>query len=322
MLYQIKAGVLGLGELGRAYSSLLKDHIKDLSLIGAAGTTQKELLFAKNDLSLEYVYSDERHLIENHDIDALCIFSDTKLRPHQAITAINAGKHVFIADPVALNVEDAMAVKQAAESKPSQVVMVSSLVRFHPLLKAVKKVIDKGDIGVINHISLDSAFFNGMNRKLNTLSGSAFLDSAIDEIDFCLWILDNDFQEVQVSSNNNTVICDAFSTDSTCINIIVQPELKKEQSYINIYGNKGQILISNTNHRSFKLYQDNGAKIDVYRDEGHGFMFPEYLQLHHFAQAILGKQKKKLGVTHGAEIVKMAVAFEKAKVLNQKISLS
>lgn len=321
MLYQIKAGVLGLGGLGSAYSLLLKEHIKDLSLIGASGTTQKELLFAKNDLSLEYVYSDERHLIENHDIDALCIFSDTKQRPHQAITAINAGKHVFIADPLALNVEDAMAVQKAAASKPSQVVMVSSLVRFDPLLKAVKKVIDNGDIGVINHISLDSAFFNGLNRKLNTVSGSAFLDSAIDEIDFCLWILGTSFTEVNVSSNNNTVICDALSSSNTSINIIVQPELKKEQSYINIYGNKGQILISNTNHRSFKLYQDNGAKIDVYREEGQGFLFPEYLQLHHFAQAILGKQKKAVAVAHGAEIVKMAVSFEKSKVLNKKITL-
>lgn len=321
MLYQIKAGVLGLGELGSAYSLLLKEHIKDLSLIGAAGTSQKELLFAKNDLSLEYVYSDERHLIENHDIDALCIFSDTKQRPHQAITAINAGKHVFLADPLALNVEDALAVQKAAESKPSQVVMVSSLVRFDPLLKAVKKVIDNGDIGVINHISLDSAFFNSFNRKFSKPSGSMFVDAALDEIDLCHWLLDDKFRQVKVSVNNNTVVCNAVTNKDISINLIVQPALQKEQSYINIYGNKGQILISNTNHRSFKLYKDTGEKVDIYREAFNGFVFPEYLQLHHFAQAILGKQKRQLMTDYAVSNIKLAVAFEKAKVLEKSIEL-
>ena len=60
MLYNVKAGIIGLDDLGRAYSHLIKSHIKNLNLIAAYGRTQKELLFAKNELSLEYVYSDEK----------------------------------------------------------------------------------------------------------------------------------------------------------------------------------------------------------------------------------------------------------------------
>jgi len=321
MLYQVKAGILGLDELGKNYAVLLKEHIKDLTLIGAAGRTQAELLFAKNELSLEYVYSDERALIENHDIDALCIFGDAHLRPDLAIRALQAGKHIFIADPIALNVEDAIAVSKAAESRPSQVTMVSSLVRFDPLMLTVKKVIDNGDIGIINHISLDSAFFNGINRKFNKKSGSVFIDSAIDEIDLCNWLMNDDFAQVKVSVNNNTVICDAVTEKNMSINLIVQPAIQKEQSYINIYGNKGQILISNTNHRSFKLYKDSGEKVDIYRQAVDGFVFPEYLQLHHFTQAILGKQKRKLTTSHAVQNIKLAVAFEKAKVLEKRVEL-
>lgn len=321
MLYQVKAGILGLDELGREYAQLMKEHVKDLLLLGAAGRTQKELLFAKNDISLQYVYSDEKSLIENHDIDAVCIFGDPKQRPHLAIQAIEAGKHVFLADPMALNYDDAQALHAAASSKPSQVVMVSSFVRFDPLLQAVKATIDNGDIGMVNHISLDSSFFNGLNRKYSQLSGSAFLDSAIDEIDLCQWLLPGNFSIVEITHNNNTIICKAGTEKSSTINLIVQSELKKEQSYINIYGNKGEIIISNTNHRSFKLYGDDGLKKDVYTKDLLGFQFSEYLQLHHFTQAILGKQKKRLDSAHGVDIVKLAVAFEKAKVLDQKVEL-
>lgn len=321
MLYQVKAGILGLDELGIAYASLMKEHVKDLLFLGATGHTQKELLLAKNDLSLQYVYSDDKSLIENHDIDALCIFGNPKQRPHLAIQAIEAGKHVFIADPMALNYDDAKAVHAAASSRPSQVVMVASLVRFDPLLQAVKAVVDKGDIGVVNHISLDSSFFNGINRKFNSKSGSVFLDSAIDELDLCQWLLHDAVVSVEVFQNNNTIICTAQTSKSATINLIVQSELKKEQSYINIYGNKGEIILSNTNHRSFKLYKDDGDKKDVYTQNLDGFQFSEYLQLHHFTQAILGKQKKRLTSEHGVEIVRLAVAFEKAKVLNQKVTL-
>lgn len=321
MLYQVKAGILGLEELGKQYAVLLKEHIKDLSLIGAAGKTQKELLFAKSDLSLEYVYSDEKSLIENHDIDALCIFGDPQQRPHLAIEAINAGKHLFIADPIALNVDDAIAVHAAADSRPSQVVMVSSSVRFDALLNTVKRVIDNGDIGIINHISLDSAFFNSINRKFSKASGSMFIDAALDEIDLCHWLLGEEFAEVKVAINNNTVICDAKTANNISINLIVQPTIQKEQSYINIYGNKGQILVSNTNHRSFKLYKDSGEKVDIYREAYNGFVFPEYLQLHHFTQAILGKQKRKIKTEPATQNIKLAVAFEKAKVLEKKIVL-
>ncbi len=321
MLYQVKVGILGLEQQGERYAHLLKDHIKDVTLMGAVGRTQKELLLAKNDLSLEYVYSDEKSLIENHDIDAVCIFGDPRRRPLLAIAAIEAGKHVFIADPIALNVEDAESVHKAAQSRPSQFVMVSSLVHFDAQLSAAKQIIDRGDIGVINHISLDSAFFSGLNRQFEASSGSSILDNALDEIELCQWLLADQITDVEVTTNNNTIICKGLTGKSSSINLIIQPAIKKEQSYINIYGNKGQILISNTNNKSFKLYKDTGEKVDIYHDGTEGFTFSEYLQLHHFGQTVLGKKRKAPNTDLAVDVIKLAVAFEKAAVLSTKVSL-
>lgn len=322
MLYQLKAGIIGLDELGMAYAQLLKNHIKDLSLIGAVGRTQKELLHAKNDLSLEYVYSDNKSLMENHDIDAIFLFGDVQQRPHLAIQAIEAGKHLFVADPISKNVEDALAVKSCADSHPSQVVMVSSLVRFNPLLRSVKKLIEQGEIGIVNHISLDSAFFNGLNRRYNQTSGSTFLDNTLDELDLCQWLLDSKFLEVTVETRNYTLICEGKTEGNSSINIIVQPELRKEQSYLNIYGNSGQIVVSNVNHRSFKLYKDTGEKLDQFTDDRHGFQYSEYLQLHHFTNSVLNKNKPLVRTDHAVDLIRLGVAFEKAKVLGKRISLS
>mgnify|MGYP000698393341 CR=1 FL=1 len=322
MLYNVKAGILGLDELGNSYAHLIKDHVKNLNLIAAYGRTQKELLFAKNDLSLEYVYSDEKSLIENHDVDVLFIFSDTARRPHQAIQAINAGKHVFLPNPIALNLDDAQAVKDAADSRPSQTLMASSTVRFTPLLKAVKESVDKGEIGVINHITIDSTFVTGLNKTFGQNSGSVFLDTAIDEIDLCQWLLDDRLTYLNVERNNETFICQAKTDNKSSLNLIVQPKLQKAQSYLNIYGNKGQIIVSNTNTRSYKLYNDGGLKQDVYVEDIYPFNFPEYLQLHHFTKVILGKEKAVVKSQHAVNIIEAAVGFEKSKVLDQDIILT
>ena len=322
MVYQVKAGILGLEDLGRAYAQLLKYHIKDLNLIGGVGKTQKELLFAKNDLSLQYVYSDDRSLLENHDIDAIFIFSELSQRPHLAIKAIEAGKHVFIADPIAMNYEDAYSLYKSADSRPSQVVMASSLPRFQPLINEVKTLVEKGELGIINHITIDSSFFKGLNRTYSKASGSPFLDSAVDEIDFCLWLMDEPIELVKVSANNYTIICDGMTRKSTSFSIIVHSDFHKEQSYLNIYGTKGQIILSNTNHKAFKLFKENGEKVDIYKDEANGFQFSEYLQLHHFARAVLGYEKAKVNTIHAKNLVQIAVALEKARALEQSIKLN
>ncbi len=319
MLYNVKAGIIGLDTLGTVYANLIKSHIKNLNLIGAYGRTQKELLYAKNDLSLEYVYSDEKSLMQNHDIDLIFIFSDPERRPHQAIQAIEAGKHVFLANPIALNYEDACAVQKAAKSRPSQVVMASSIVSFSPLLDMVRKDIKSGKIGMINHLSIDSSFMQSVHKEHQGATGSLFFDHALDEIELCQTLLDSPIAHVKVDAQRDTLVCKAETKEGSSFALIVQPQINKGQSYMTIYGNKGQIILNNGNHKSYKLYTDEGIKEEIYLDREQRFIFPEYLQLHHFTDTILGKIRPKVKLAHALDSVQLAVAFEKSKVLGEPI---
>jgi len=322
MLYNVKAGIIGLDKLGVVYANLIKSHIKDLNLIAAYGKTQKELLYAKNDLSLEYVYSDVKSLIENHDVDLVFIFSDPDQRPHQAIAAIDAGKHVFMANPIALNYDDAVAVQQAAKSHPSQVVMASSTVHFSPLIQLVREDVAKGKIGMINHISVDSSFFSSINKTHNASTGSILLNHALEEIELCQAIMDVPIIDVNVEDNRDTLICKANTEKSSSFTIIVQPNIKKGQSYLTIYGNKGQIIVSNTNNKSYKLYTESGTREEVYLDFEQRFLYPEYLQLHHYTQTVLGKVKPSVRLSHAVDSIQLAIALEKSKVLEERVKLA
>jgi len=124
-----------------------------------------------------------------------------------------------------------------------------------------------------------------------------------------------------VDVNRETLICKASNDNSTAATIIVQPKVKKGQSYLTIYGNKGQIIVSNTNTKSYKLYTETGERKEVTVENPKRFLYPEYLQLHHFTKTILGHVRPKVRLDHAVNIIELAVAFEKSKVLGGQVVL-
>jgi|GEM_PF-577193 len=319
MLYNVKAGIIGLEDLGKQFAQLVNDHVKNLNLIAACGRTQNELLFAKNDLSLEYVYSDEKSLFENHDIDIIFVCSQAHLRPHQAIQAIEAGKHVYILSPTALNVEDAQAIFKAANSKPSQRVMVNSKVKFTPLFQKLKETIDTKAIGKVRHLSMDSTLIKSMDKQFNQPSGSVFLDNTLDEIELCLWLVDQLFSSANVKTHGDMLICQAEFANESTLDLILLPKSKNKESYLTIYGDKGQVVLSNKLDRSFHIINNEGERREVSIDEHHKFLHAEYLQLNHFVNVIMGKEKFNQKLSTSVSTMKLALAFEKSKVLDEKI---
>jgi predicted dehydrogenase len=321
MLYNVKAGIIGLGDLGVAYARLIIDHVKNLNLIAACGRSQKELLLAKNELSLEYVYSDEKSLIENHDIEVIFNFSNEQNRAHLSIMALEAGKHLFVANPIALNVEDAIAVRKTAQSHPSQQAMAISNVRFSPLLHKLKETLELGTIGKINHIELNNAFVKAMGKSYHMASGSAFLDSALEELDLCLFLMEDTIEKVDVDTLDKMLICHAKTTGQSSFSLMLSDNLGAADSYLKIYGSKGHIIVANNNAESFQVYDMTNGNTTVHKEEDARFNYFEYLQLHHFTRVLLGKEKSQVKLDHAVELIKLAVGFEKSKVLEQPINL-
>lgn len=319
MLYNVKAGIIGLGDLGAPYARLLKEHVKNLNLIAASGRSQKELLYAKNDLSLEYVYSDEKQIFDNHDIDALFIFSEARLRADQAIQAIEKGKHVFILNPLALNLDDALAVLKIAERHPSQVSMIASAPRSAPMLVKLKAFLDSGELGQISTIQVDGSFFYSMNKLKSSPSGSRFLDKLLDEIEIAQWIAPGEIEEIDVQSDRFYKTCYVRLKDALSYQFKLHNNDGKRHGFLNIYGEYGQILMSNDQPGSFRFFKTDGSWQLIELNSDPGFSFPEYQQLHHFTRTILGKEKNSLNVSKAVDSMRLALSFEKSDVLGKVI---
>jgi predicted dehydrogenase len=85
------------------------------------------------------------------DVDAVVLATPAKDHAEQARLALNAGKHVLVEKPLALDSADARAVLSAAETH-KRTLMVGHLMLFHPAVERLKVMIDGGELGHVYYI--------------------------------------------------------------------------------------------------------------------------------------------------------------------------
>jgi predicted dehydrogenase len=85
------------------------------------------------------------------DVDAVVLATPAKHHAAQARMALNAGKHVLVEKPLALDASDAHAVVAAAETH-RRTLMVGHLMLFHPAVERLKAIIDLGELGRVFYI--------------------------------------------------------------------------------------------------------------------------------------------------------------------------
>jgi len=94
------------------------------------------------------ITTDDTTLYKRPDIDALIIATPPSTHGELARLALENGKHVFVEKPVALKIEDAVKIRDIAEKK-KLVLMVGHLLLHHPAVKALKKIVDSGELGKV-----------------------------------------------------------------------------------------------------------------------------------------------------------------------------
>lgn len=90
-------------------------------------------------------------VLRDDSIQAVALATPHSLHREQTIAAAQAGKHVFCEKPLALRATDAHAMLDAC-TRAGVVLAVGHNRRFWPAMRALKDVVEGGDIGQILHI--------------------------------------------------------------------------------------------------------------------------------------------------------------------------
>jgi predicted dehydrogenase len=98
------------------------------------------------DLSKIKTFSNVDDLLSDPDIDILDICLPSSMHKEMTLRALDAGKHVLLEKPIALNIRDADTMVRRAK-KAGKSLMVAQVLPFFPEFAYVRKVVEEGTYG-------------------------------------------------------------------------------------------------------------------------------------------------------------------------------
>jgi predicted dehydrogenase len=90
-------------------------------------------------------------IINDEAIEGVVFAVPAPLHAPMAMEAMNAGKHVYVEKPLAMNKAEAEAMIASAEENAVQL-MVGHLLQYHPIFMAVRELVESGELGSLSYI--------------------------------------------------------------------------------------------------------------------------------------------------------------------------
>jgi predicted dehydrogenase len=146
-LEKIKVGIIGTGFIGPAHIEALKrlPYIEISALAESSTGLAKEKAAL---LGIEKYYGNYQELIQNKEIRSVHVCSPNYLHYEMSKAALLAGKHVICEKPLAIKVKEAEELVKLAEEK-KLVNVVNFNIRYYPLMRQLKLMIQKGELGEV-----------------------------------------------------------------------------------------------------------------------------------------------------------------------------
>jgi predicted dehydrogenase len=90
-------------------------------------------------------------LLADPSLDAVAVATPVPTHSELAVRVLEAGKHCFVEKPIALTVAEAERVV-AAQRETGRVLMVGHLLEYHPGVRQLKQIMDRGELGDVHYI--------------------------------------------------------------------------------------------------------------------------------------------------------------------------
>jgi predicted dehydrogenase len=139
-------------------------------------------------------YTDYRRLLDRKDLDVITICTPSGLHAGMAIEALQAGKHVIVEKPMALSLETADALIEAARTANRKLCIVLQN-RYNPPMLDLRSAVDAGKLGRLMLGSATVRWFRPQEYYEDewhgtlAMDGGALMNQSIHHIDALQWLM-------------------------------------------------------------------------------------------------------------------------------------
>lgn len=296
----MKAGIIGCGKIFpmHAVSVGKQPHVQLAAVCDSNGELAEK---TGKQYGCSY-YTDYREMIAKEALDTVHICTPHYLHAEMAVYALEHGIHVLTEKPMAIELEDAKRMEEAAE-KNGRVLMVSFQNRFNPGSLFIKNTLMSGELGLILSAKA-SVTWNRSDEYYSKSDwkgtwekegGGVIIDQAIHTLDLMDWFINSEIQWVDATISSrahksihvedcaeglihykNGVNASFYAMNYYTYDAPVEIELHCEKGMVNLVGEKAVITF------------DDGRQLSADRNPTETFDF--------------GNVKQYWGVGHRKEI--------------------
>ena len=213
----MKIAFAGTGEINKKHAQAAQTL--GLALVAAVNHKPQSMAEFGRRFGITRQYETVEDMLKDGSVDALVVSTPNYLHAAQAIAALNAGLHVMVEKPMAMNAAEAEQMYEAAE-KSGALLMVAHCWRFHPEVQWLKEQSTK--LGRIIRSKAYSVHVHsgpaGWFAQKQFAGGGAMADMGVHALDTTRFLL-GDPQPVSVFAKIGTYYRD-YDVDDTGVIIV------------------------------------------------------------------------------------------------------
>jgi predicted dehydrogenase len=249
----IRMGFVGTGYIGKIHARAAS-KLTGIELSAAVGPTPARVAEFAADFGVHRRYAALDDMLLDRSVDAVVIATPNNLHAPLAIAALNAGLHVMVEKPMAMNAAEAEAMSEAGQNSGAQL-MVAHCWRFDGETLWLKAQVESGRLGRIIRTKGYGVHSNwgpaGWFTQRRLAGGGALADMGIHAVDTARF-LTGDPQPVSVYARIGTYYKD-YDVDDTGVILINwdngvtsyiesgwwQPHMDGPEAATQLYGTRG-----------------------------------------------------------------------------------
>jgi predicted dehydrogenase len=184
----MRIGLLGAGDMGRTHASAYA-AMPDVEIAGIVGRSTERVEQVASEVNAPAL-TDPWVILEDDSIEAVDVTYPSGLHREWAVAALQRGKHVFCETPMALTLEDADSMIDAAQHS-GKILMPAQIQRFGVEYRFIHDEVASGGLGRPLAVYAGTRlppYGSGVKRPLD-LYGGPMLDLMIHPFDVLNWLL-------------------------------------------------------------------------------------------------------------------------------------
>jgi predicted dehydrogenase len=185
---RLRWGICGPGWIAERFVASLKGHTQqELLAVQSTDPNRAKSFAEKANIKRSYGGND---MMGDPDVDVVYIATVHPRHRPDALAAIEAGKHVLVEKPLALNASEARELAQAAHRK-GVFLMEAYWTAFLPKFDVIRQLLDDGALGSVRTVIADHGEWFGPDHRIMRpeLAGGPMLDLGTYPLAFATGVL-------------------------------------------------------------------------------------------------------------------------------------